>query len=165
LARYIFGIDPGTDYSAYALLEIKTHRIISIGKIENYEMRGLLQSQPDKGNTVLLIEEIKGYGNAVGDTTLQTCIWVGRFIECWGADEVIELLPRKTVVTQLCLNPRAKDSNIRQRMINKYGHPGTKKAPGVLYGVTKDMWQALGLSVAWIEIQELNQVISDTLLA
>ena len=86
-----------------------------------------------------------------------------RFVQAWGAHNEIEFIPRKTVVTTICLNPRAKDSNIRQAMINKYGSPGTKKAPGVLYGVKRDMWQALGLAHAWIEIRHLLSYQEDQL--
>ena len=176
--KYLLAIDPGTTQSGYCLLDIDSHKIIEIGKIDNSLLADKLRADKlyvfdltgkvkitywfSKDSVQLVIEEIKSYGNAVGDTTLQTCVWVGRFIECWGGRE-IAFIPRKTVVTTLCLNPRARDSNIRQAMINKYGSPGTKKAPGVLYGVKRDMWQALGLAHAWIEIKDLLSYQEDQL--
>ena len=45
---------------------------------------------------------------------------------------------------------RAKDSNIRQALIDKYGKPGTKKDPNLFYNdseqkVSKDIWSALAV--------------------
>jgi hypothetical protein len=48
---------------------------------------------------------------------------------------------------------RAKDSNIRQALIDRFGEPGTKKVPGLLYGIKKDEWSALALGVFWHDTQ------------
>ena len=38
------------------------------------------------------------------------------------------------------------DSQIRARIIEQYGPPGTKKSPGATYGIVDDMWQAAGIA-------------------
>jgi hypothetical protein len=52
----------------------------------------------------------------------------------------------------LCHNARANDANIRQALIDRYGPPGTRLHPGLLYGVVRDIWAALALAVAYLDI-------------
>ena len=40
---------------------------------------------------------------------------------------------------------KAKDSNIRQALIDRFGPVGTKKNPGWFYGVSKDVWAAIAV--------------------
>ena len=51
----------------------------------------------------------------------------------------------------LCKNNRAKDKNIRQALIDRFGPGkaaiGTKKAPGPLYGLKSHLWSALAVAV------------------
>ena len=44
---------------------------------------------------------------------------------------------------------RAKDSNIRQALIDRFGVVGTKKNPGWFYGVSKDVWAAIAVGVTY----------------
>ncbi len=66
------------------------------------------------------------------------------------------LLKRFDVKLHLCGNARAKDTNIRQALIDRFGGiegkskaVGTKKAPGPLYGCKSHMWAALAVAVTW----------------
>jgi hypothetical protein len=59
----------------------------------------------------------------------------------------IVLLPRKDVKMHLCGTPRAKDGNIRQRLLDLLGPQGTKKQPGPTYGVKSHAWAALAVAV------------------
>jgi hypothetical protein len=61
-------------------------------------------------------------------------------------------IDRRTIKLTLCGNARAKDSNIRQRLIDLYGPVGTKKNPGPLYGVKSHLWSALAVAVVASEI-------------
>ena len=57
----------------------------------------------------------------------------------------------------LCGNPRAKDANIRQAIIDRFGGKaaaiGTKKNPGPLYGVSGDVWAAIAVGLTWQDRQ------------
>jgi hypothetical protein len=53
---------------------------------------------------------------------------------------------RNAVKLHICGTPRAKDPNIRQALIDKYGAPGTKKNPGPTYGVSSHLWSALAIA-------------------
>lgn len=149
----LFCIDPGTTMSAYVSYDTATRQIHSAGKEENIRILGILEGDR------LVIEMIKSYGNAMGDSTIQTCVWIGRFIQQWGDKGPIDLIPRKTIVTALCNNPRAKDSNVRQALVDRYSTPsqpaiGRKKSPGPLYGFSKDMWSALAIAETWEDITQ-----------
>ncbi len=52
---------------------------------------------------------------------------------------------------------KAKDSNIKQALINRYANhdfrsgKGMKKNPDTFYGVAKDVWQAIAVGVTYYE--------------
>ena len=83
----------------------------------------------------------------VGRTVFDTVFWIGRFYEAFEVrGRTVELTYRQAIKVHHCNSVRAKDSNIRQALIDKYGKPGTKKAPGVTYGLKTDLWQAFALA-------------------
>ena len=101
-----------------------------------------------------VIEMIASYGMAVGQSIFDTCVWIGRFIE---VSYTYDLIYRKDVKMCLCGSMRAKDANIRQALIDKFGKPGTIKAPNLIYGETNrvedkmkaDLWSALAVAITW----------------
>jgi hypothetical protein len=98
---------------------------------------------------LLVIEKVMCYGQAVGQSVLDTCYWTGRFIEQWRLihKQFYDRIPRMAVKMHLCHTSRAKDGNVRQAVIDRLGEPGTKHSPGATYGVSKDVWQALALAI------------------
>lgn len=106
--------------------------------------------------THLVVEMTATMGNAVPDEIHRTTLQIGRF---WRTAEVVgvpcSLIKRHKVKSHLCDNPRARDSNIRARLIDLYGGKdqaiGRKASPGPLYQMKADCWQALALAVTWWE--------------
>lgn len=102
----------------------------------------------------LVIEKIASYGMAVGETTFETVYNSGRFAEAYAPGPVHRMV-RLAVKMHLCHDSRAKDANIRQALIDKWGGKeqaiGRKAAPGPLYGVSGDLWSALAVAVTWSE--------------
>jgi hypothetical protein len=162
----ILAIDPGNEQSAYALID-EEYRPARFGKIPNEELRKIifdletenfLKGFRSGGPIKPTIEMIGHYGTgmAAGKTVYDTCIWIGRFTEILGSDPMLIL--RKTVVTHICGNPKAKDSNVTQALVDRfaYGVPnygkGTKKAPGWFYGFSADVWQAYALAVTYMDM-------------
>jgi len=47
----------------------------------------------------------------------------------------------------LCGSVRAKDSNIRQALIDRVGPQGKKHSPGPTYGLAKHDWAALAIAI------------------
>jgi hypothetical protein len=137
----ILAIDPGTTHTAYVLFDGDI--IFRKGILPNEEMRELLGGGSLYYHKAA-IEMIASYGMAVGREVLETCVWIGRFIE--NIKTPYRLVYRKDVKLHLCNSLRAKDGNIRQALIDKYGLPGTKKNQGKLYGVSTHLWAALAVA-------------------
>ncbi len=102
----------------------------------------------------LVVEMISGMGMTVGQTTFETCVWIGRFIEAFDpSGELIHRVPRGEVKMHLCGNMRAKDKNVRQSLLDRFGGKkaaiGKKAAPGPLYGVTSHKLSALAVCLTW----------------
>lgn len=145
----ILAIDPGPTESAFVLLA--DDGVKDADKFTNKEIRDMLLRWPAP-DTRLAIEMIACYGMAVGAEVFETCVNIGRFIECafeWCPEPL--LIKRHEVKMHLCHNPRANDSNIRQALIDLYGPGkekaiGTTKARGPLYGIKGDEWAALAVA-------------------
>lgn len=153
----ILAIDPGTTQSAWILYNTQesslTPQIVDKGINENNDLLQMLIEKHliDSSNVEkLYIEMVASYGMPVGKTVFETCVWIGRFIEAWGGD--YEYVYRKDVKMHLCGQTKAKDSNIRQAIMDRHGSTreaaiGTKKNPKALYGVSKDIWAALAVAI------------------
>ena len=143
----ILAIDPGTTHSAF--VQYRARQILDHGWIPNAEMRQVLIGREyDR----CAIEMIASYGMAVGASTFETCLWIGRFIEV--ARTEVRLCYRKDIKLYLCGSMRAKDANIRQRLIDIFGPQGTKKQPGKTYGIKSHTWAALAVAVYAAETKE-----------
>jgi hypothetical protein len=143
----ILAIDPGPEQSAYCLWDGFCH---TSGIVTNNEMLYHLDEDISLLADHLFIEEIASYGMAVGRETFRTCFWYGRFAEAWhrlpfGGEAI--LIERRLIKMHHCHSARATDANIRQALIDRFGAPGTKREPGVLFGVKSHMWAALALAV------------------
>jgi Holliday junction resolvasome RuvABC endonuclease subunit len=148
----LLGIDPGTFESGYVIFD--GTRVISADILKNEELRLLIKYESMKGNcTRMAIEMIASYGMPVGAEVFETCVWVGRFMELWQAENHTQAKQvfRKDVKLHLCGTSKAKDANIRQALIDKLGPVGTKKQPGACFGVKSHAWAALAVAVTALE--------------
>jgi len=145
--RKVLAIDPGPEQSALVIWDGTF--IISSKILPNLELLYRLDKYPYLPPLPLVIEQVVSLGMPVGATTFETVFWTGRFCQVWGGKW--HRMPRRDVKMHLCNSMRAKDSNIRQALIDRFGAPGTKKAPGLTYGLKKDMWAAFALAVTWYD--------------
>ena len=144
----IIGLDPGTLQSAVVVWD--GQRVLDRELMENEALRQWLLDYPDLWPTKLVIEQIESYGMAVGVTTFETVFWSGRFAEAWNP-RVWDRMTRGEVKLHWCHTKKAKDTNIRTALLDRFGAPGTRKAPGLLYGLRSHHWAALALAVAWAD--------------
>jgi hypothetical protein len=138
----VAGIDPGPTESALVCWDGAA--VTSAVYQPNEFVLGRLKDAA--GVYPLAIEKIASFGMPVGAEVFETVYWTGRFIQAYGAEHV-ERITRIEVKMHLCHNTRAKDGNIRQALIDRFGKPGTKKNPGPLYGISGDLWSALAVAV------------------
>lgn len=152
---YYIGIDPGPEMSAYCILykngsDIRVaskEKIVNEGMLNNCKLWG--EDIRRGSETSVGIEMIASYGMPVGAEVFETCVWIGRFIEALGVR--VKYIYRREEKINLCGSMKAKDANIRQALIDRFGAPGTKKAPGITYGITKDIWAALAVAVVLMD--------------
>jgi hypothetical protein len=64
----------------------------------------------------------------------------------------VKYIYRKDEKMNLCHSMKAKDANIRQALIDRFGVVGTKKSPGWFYGVSKDVWAAIAVGVTYHDL-------------
>ena len=141
----ILSIDPGPEKSAYVIwdgqkiygMDIR-HNDIIIEMLKDWEL-----------DIPLVIEQVRSYGMAVGATVFDTVFWSGRFCQAWqwGFHQV----PRLNVKLHLCHDSRAKDSNIRQALIDRF-EPDLKprqRPKGILKGLKTHLWAATALAVTF----------------
>jgi len=146
----ILAIDPGPEQSAWVLWN---GRFILSKAIEDNEslISKIHNLMVPVAPNILALEEVRNtYGMPAGISICRTIFWTGRFYEAWQTavpNSQIILVPRIDVKMHLCKTARARDANVRQVLIDRFGKPGRKNNPGILYGVKKDMWQALALAV------------------
>ena len=144
----IISIDPGNIESAYCVMH-ENLKPFEFGKVDNESLLIMLESTSQDYKTV--IEMIASYGMPVGKEVFDTCVWIGRFDHA--SFHPAAFVYRKDVKMHLCGTMKAKDSNIRQALIDRFGEVGTKKNQGWFYGFKSDIWSAYAVGVTYLESQ------------
>jgi hypothetical protein len=149
----ILAIDPGTRESAWLVLRDGLPDIFAIQANEEL-VRDLRTYDLFRMTDAVVIEKVESYGMAVGAEVFETVWWAGRFAEAVQPTPVV-MLPRRAVKVAICHDTRAKDANIRQALIDRFGGKdaavGSKAHPGPLHGISKDVWSALAIAVTHSE--------------
>lgn len=146
----ILGIDPGTHESAAVLYD--GARVLWARMYTNAVLTRRLMDTDWKANHVA-IENFESFGKPVGREVFQTVVWIGRFVQAVdGIGLPWSLIYRSQVKLALCNSRTAKDSFVRQALLDKFGPGkraavGLKKSPGPLYQVHGHCWQALAVAV------------------
>lgn len=147
----ILGIDPGPNESGLALCDLEGTWGFEMK--ENEDVVSIILGIPNVRKVIVAIEEIQGYGMAVAQETFDTCRWTGEFRRAAiMAGHTAVFVRRRQVRMALCNHPKAKDPNIRQAIIDRFGGSrsaalGTKKRPGPLYGCSGHCWSALAVAL------------------
>lgn len=143
----ILAIDPGPEESAFVLWDGK--RILDKGIFRNDDFLNCDKHifTHEGRESHLVIEKISSYGMPVGKDIFETVFYTGRICQEWKG--FWHRLPRMDVKMHICHSMRAKDSNIRQALIDRFGPPGTKKNQGLTYGLKSHLWSAFALAVTW----------------
>ncbi len=156
----IFGLDPGPTESAFVIYDSlsKQNPLLKFVTASNADVMAHIRT--DRAD-ILVIEKVASFGMPVGAEVFETVFWSGRFAESWlqkwrGAR--VDRITRIQVKVALCHDTRAKDGNIRQAIIDRFGGSketalGKKASPGPLFGVSSHIWSALAVAMAYVDIQ------------
>jgi hypothetical protein len=157
----ILAIDPGNIESGYVLVEHdgqEIRKVLDVGKTTNERIvEKMMNDLPLISD--FAIEMVQSMGQTVGQEVFDTCVWVGRFWEV-ARYAYVGISGKKTIYRReeklyLCGCLSAKDKNIRQALIDRYGVVGTKKNPGFFYvngtKFAKDMWAAMAVAVTYFD--------------
>jgi len=162
----ILAIDPGNTESGWCLMDGE-YNVISKGKDENDMVLEFINTFDNMhglspGLSHIVIEMIASYGMAVGQTVFDTCVWVGRFMQEADHRSIpYSQMYRKDIKMNLCGQTRAKDSNIRQALVDRFsydrheakGGKGTKNDPGFFFGFKSDVWAAYAVGVTYLDMR------------
>lgn len=141
----ILAIDPGPEYSAWLRWQYPEEEILDMEICHSVDLIFRTGKYPVD---VTAVEHFACMGQLVSKSVFETCYWIGEmryFTRAW-RNKWFPVF-RKDVKMHFCEDNRVKDKNIRQALIDRFGEPGRKKAPGKLYGVKKDLWSALAIAV------------------
>lgn len=150
----VLAIDPGTAYSAYALMTFPDFSLLAHGKEENGALLDMLSDLSARADEVA-VEMVACYGMPVGREVFETCVYIGRLCERFARE--VSMVYRLDEKRAICHDLRANDATIRRALIDRYAKhdlrtgKGTKKAPDVFYGISADEWQAIAVGVTHYE--------------
>ena len=148
----ILGIDPGTTKSGFAIIseDWREKGPLSAGVLQNEDLLAHIESMPIGAECTIAIEMITSYGMRVGQTTFDTCVFIGRLCQvCYsrGFDPV--MIKRHEVKKEICPGKKANDSTIRLKLIEEMGWTtGDINKQSKRTGLKSHAWQALAVAVA-----------------
>lgn len=155
MAFFVVGVDPGPEQSAIVALEqVGQAPVISFaGILANQEAKLFIKRRSQLDH--IYIESMQNYGMTMGKSTVDTTIWIGRFYEArfesTGDEPTLSL--RTTIKTHVCGSSSAKDSHVREALIDRFGKAGTKKEPGPTYGIASHLWSALAVAAYGLDTE------------
>ena len=158
----IYGIDPGPVQSALVVIEIDPFAIKSMIMLPNETMSDMLKSEAmGTGERVLAIEYLQSYGSqfAVSRELIDTANWVGWFTCIWGylCKQPYTKHLRTQIKAYIVGSVATGDKSVSNALKMRFGAPGNKKNPGILYGIKKDLWSALAVAVYHMDGAKLGE--------
>ncbi len=151
------GIDPGLKESGYVVWDSRNQKVISHGISPNDDLLIMIRRPWEYPIDALAVEMIASYGMPVGKDIFETCLFIGRLQEVWFhvyPVQPMKLILKRDVRLHFCNSARAKDGNISQALMDRFGAKGKKSSPGVLYGIKKHIWPALACAVYYSDTQK-----------
>lgn len=160
--QLIYAIDPGTEQSAVVLYNPALHNVPHHVTWPNAEIlpwlenigRDMRTRSLSRIDLHLAIETIEAMGMPVGREVFETVWWAGRFHQAWGATGLAHRVTRRQVKLHLCGSMKAKDANIRQAILDRFGGTsaiGRKATPGPLYGLHGHEFSALAVALTFAD--------------
>ncbi len=150
----ICGIDPGTETSGVCVWDTVKQGVICSDSVADNRyigvsgVVGFVRYIADR----YVIEDITCYGMPVGKEVFETCKLIGRLQE--RLDNPI-VIAKRDVQLHFCNTTKAKDANIKRVLKDRFGEKGTRKNPGITYGLKDHAWDSFALCI-WYEDTQLS---------
>jgi len=149
----ILGIDPGTEMSGYAVVDLN-YNVRSADKVPNDNLLNMLKTKP-LGTTVV-IESMSCYGAPVGREVFETSYFIGRIQQiCDDNGLAYYLYPRPEYARSIAGVKKVTDAVLRQALLLRFGGD-TKGEPLYLLKGASDKRSAYALCVYWLDMQRLK---------
>lgn len=139
----VLAIDPGNGQSGVVRFDGK--RVLYAGVIPNDDVLRIIA---DDRSDLLALELFVATNQRLGNESIETIHWGGRFHQSSGDPESVLLVPRYQVKRALGLGHRDGDKQVNAALLAAIGPKGTKANPGPTYGVASHAWAALGVAYA-----------------
>ena len=135
MTRLILGIDPGTTESGICLIEEKDFRqpnILTAEKMQNHLVKGelsYLRTQCDRLHVV--IEGMANQSRAFGNSSIETCYFIGRLLEHCDKPELISVtLYKRHEYGRFFVNSGVRnDASLRAALETIWGPSAKKNDP------------------------------------
>lgn len=155
----ILAIDPGSTVSGWVAYVPETGDLTNMAIEPNDALLDRLRTDTFAVGLTVVIEWTAPRGMPASAELFETLFWAGRFAEAArGSGLPVDRLERAAVKRFLCGTTAAKDQNVRQALIDRFGGAGgkaaaigTKRQPGPLYGVRDHCWAALAVAVTYAD--------------
>ena len=123
--KRILCIDPGSRITGWVILDRRPGalpELVDQGNTPTPAFLEWLRGHDELGLHQAVIEHVGHYGTGMsaGADVFETCILIGRIVEIL-RPLPIEKVRRQSIKTQLCGRATAKDSNVRQALIDRWG--------------------------------------------
>jgi hypothetical protein len=125
----LMAIDTGESLSALVTYDATRHLPTGKAKLPNDQVLDRIEGARAIGVELVVVERIQSRGMPVGQDTIDTAEWAGRFLQK-ARDSHLEAagIFRSKVKVHLCGSNAAKDSNVRQALINFWGSGSIEKS-------------------------------------
>jgi hypothetical protein len=168
----IIGIDPGNEYSAFVYWDSIKGEMIDKAKLPNHQfffrVRSHIWGVSSLDDVDVAIEVPSSYGMPVGQTTFDTCIFIG-ILKLMLEQKFIKpkFIFRGSVKMHHCHSiTKVTDGAISAALRMKYGEDNTQKKPNKIYWnetmeknkadkyMNNDLWAAFAVATCFSENRE-----------
>lgn len=163
MTRLILGIDPGTTESGICLIKAKDFakpNIINADKFDNSKVKQIIDASLTKCDDLeVVIEGMACQSRAFGDSSIQTCYFIGRLLEwCDGPDNPVPvtLYKRHEYGRFFVNNGLLKDATLRAALETIWGPSAKKNDP--LYALRGASDKRSAFALAKYHEHKLSQI-------
>jgi hypothetical protein len=144
----IMGIDPGTEQSAMVVWNNEI--VINHIQCSNIDFLQAMRNGTGKSVNHVVIEDVAFYGKVLNKSTFDTLKLIGRIQEIFPDKHSLVYFP--DIAYHFCNSRRGVNTaQINKVLISRFGEKGTKKNPGILYGIKEHEWSALAVAVYYAD--------------